>query len=180
MKIYVIRHGFTKLNKARLINGHLDDELVEQGIEQARIAGPALPKTIKHIYCSPLGRTRQTAAILNESLNVPITYHDELKEVHFGSLEGQEFTKERLHSHQSQTYDWRPHGGENLEDVKKRMLKILREIYAANPGDGEALIVGHGGTIRTLHVLETGKILDEIQNTSLHSFDLTKIVERNK
>ena len=46
-----------------------------------------------------------------------------------------------------------------------------------NNGDGEALIVAHGGTIRTLHFLEFGKPLEDIANASLHSFDLDKIFQ---
>ena len=74
-----------------------------------------------------------------------------------------------------QNYDWRP-SGESFEDVKKRTLKILKVIKSEN-GEGEALIVAHGGTIRMVHLLESGELMDEIDNVSLHRFDLDKIVE---
>ncbi len=88
MEIFVIRHGQTELNKKGLINGHLDDALTQEGVEQAKNAASSLPKNIKHIYSSSLGRARQTAEIINETLKVPLTFHDELKEVNFGILNG--------------------------------------------------------------------------------------------
>ena len=139
------------------------------------MAAPLLSKTIKHIYSSSLGRAKHTAQVLNESLNIPITFHDELKEVNFGVLEGTPFLEEFKKKHRSQNYDWRP-SGESFEDVKKRVLKILKEIRDKN-GDGEALIVTHGGVIRLMHLLEFGKPLEEVDNASLHSFDLDKILE---
>lgn len=174
MKIYAIRHGQTKLNVQHLINGNIDDELTPQGIEQANAAAKLLPKTIKHLYVSSLGRARQTAAILNADLELPTTYSDDLKEVNFGDLNGRPFLEEYQARHTALDYDWRP-SGENFDDVKTRMLRILKEIKENN-GDGEALIVGHGGTIRTLHYLEYGEPLGQIENASLFSFDLDKIL----
>ena len=173
MKIYAIRHGLTDLNKKGLINGYTDSILEPEGIEQARMAAPLLPKTIKHIYSSSLGRTKHTAELLNESLNVPITFHDELKEVNFGVLEGTPFLDEFKKKHRSQQYDWRP-SGESFDEVKKRVLKILKKIKSEN-GDREALIVAHGGIVRLMHFLEFGEPLEEVDNASLHSFDLDKI-----
>lgn len=174
MKIYVIRHGQTELNVKGLINGQLEDALTAEGMEQARNAAKSLPSTIKHLYVSPLNRARQTAEILNAELNLPITFHDELKEVNFGKLQGTPYLPEYKKRHTSLDYDWGP-SGENAEQVKTRMFKILREIQKES-GDGEALIVGHGGTVYLLHFLESGEISDGVANASLHSFDLDKIL----
>ncbi len=175
MKIYVIRHGHTELNKKGIINSPLE-ELTEEGIDQAKIAISLLPKTIKHIYCSSLIRTKQTAEILNKALNVPITFHEELREVDFGVLTGTPFLEEYNAKHKALNYDWRP-SGECMQDVKIRVLKILKEIKKEN-GDGEVLIITHGGIVRLLYFLESGKILDKLENPSfLHSFDLNKILK---
>lgn len=173
MKIYVIRHGQTELNKQGIINGHKDDPLAPEGIEQAKMAGPSLPKTIKHFYVSSLGRAKQTAEILNESLNVPMTFHDELREVNFGILNGTPFLDEYKKRHKMQDYDWGP-SGENFEQVKNRVLKILRDIKR-DRNDSEALIIAHGGIIRLLHFLQFKEPLNDIENASLHSFDLDNI-----
>jgi len=105
MEIFVIRHGQTELNKKGIINGYLDDTLALEGIEQAKIAASTLPKTIKYIYSSSLERAKQTAKILNETLNVPLTFHDELKEVNFGILNGTPFLDEYKERHRMLDYD---------------------------------------------------------------------------
>lgn len=177
MKIYAIRHGQTKLNVQGIINGDIDDELTEQGIEQAETAAQTLPKSIKHMYVSSLGRARQTADILNAKLNLPITYSDDLREVDFGELNGTPFLKEYQDRHKALDYDWGP-SGENVANVLTRTLRILQEIKQNN-GDGEALIVGHGGTIRTLYYLERGTPMGDIENASLFEFDLDTIFDRS-
>ena len=174
MQIYLIRHGLTELNKKGIINGDLDDTLAPEGIEQAKNAAALLPKTITHIYSSSLGRAKETARIINENLNVLLTFHDELREVNFGVLNGTPYLDEFKKRHKAQNYDWRP-SGECFEDVKKRTLKILKEIKDNNKTE-EVLIVAHGGTVRMLHLLESGELLDEIENASVHIFDLDKIL----
>lgn len=176
MKIYIIRHGQTAFNKAGLINGNIDSDLTEAGVEQAKLAADFLPKTIKNMYVSSLGRAKKTALILNESLKASITFHDELKEVHFGKLEGTPFLEEYKKRHRMLDYDWSSYGGEDFNKVKSRVLKVLEKIKEENE-DGEALIVAHGGIIRLMHFLEFGDELKEIENTSLHSFDLDKILK---
>ncbi len=179
MKIYVVRHGLTEYNKQHLINGQLDDGLAPEGIEQARKAVSQIPKGITHIYSSPLMRAKQTAEILNSALNITISYHDELKEIDFGLLTGTDFSDEIDKKHCSLRYDWRPYNGECAEDVKKRVLKILKDIKAASK-DGEALIVSHGGIIRMISFLQDGVLMGEIGNASVHSFDLDRIVRKIK
>ena len=176
MQIYVIRHGQTKLNVENRVNGQLDDELTAVGIEQAKQAANTLPKSIKRMYVSSLGRTRETASYLNAERELPVIYSDDLREVNFGELHGQPMLEEHQSRHAALDYDWGP-TGENFEQVKTRMLRILREIKQNN-GDGEALIVGHGGTIRTLHYLESGETLGKIENASLFSFDIDKMLRQ--
>ena len=178
MKIYVVRHGQTELNKKGVFNGRIDEGLSDEGIKQAEKTKLEIPNNIKHIYCSPLKRTRETAEILNSELHAPISFHDELQEIDAGTYNGQPLVGEFEKKHKSLQYDWRPNGGESFEDVKKRVLKFLKEINLKNKDskDGEILIVTHGGIIRLLTFLETGAILDQIGNASIQPFDLDKIL----
>lgn len=174
MKVLIARHGQTELNSKGLINGDIDDTLTEKGKNQALETSKILPNTLKRIYSSSLGRARETAEILNQNLKLPITFHDELREVNFGVLNGTPYLDEYKKRHVSVDYDWRP-SGECVEDMKKRLLKILETIRNENK-DGEVLIVAHGGIIRMMHLLEFGKIIGEIENASIHTFDLDKIL----
>lgn len=174
MKIYVIRHGQSQANADGIIADG-DTPLTQLGIEEAKNAAQSLPSTIKHFYVSTFNRAKHTADILNEGLNVPVTFHDELKEVSFGELEGTPYLDEYKEKHRAQAYDWRP-SGESFDEVKERVLKVLEKIKNES-NDEEALIVAHGGIIRLLHFLESdGGVLDDVGNISLHSFDLDKIL----
>ncbi len=180
MKIYAIRHGQTALNKKGVINGQIDEGLSDEGIKQAKDGGVSLPKSIKHFHTSPLLRTKQTAEILNKHLKRPVSFHDELREIHFGTLAGQAWNtiksgEELMKKHRAVQYDYRPNGGESVEDVKKRVLHYLKKIKGLH-GNYEVLLVTHGGIIRLLHMLQDGKVLDGIENASLHEFDLDKII----
>lgn len=176
MKIYIIRHGQTGFNVKGIINGHLDDPLTPEGISQAEEAAKSIPETIKRIYSSSLARARQTAEILNKKLNAELTFHEELREVNFGDLNGTPFLEEYKKRHRTLDYDWRAKSGENVEDVKNRVLKILKIIRVQNHKDGEALIVAHGGIVRMLYFLQSGELLGETKNVALYEYDLDQII----
>ena len=67
MELYIIRHGETKWNSEKRLQGRSDIELNEYGIELARITSEAL-KDVKfdRIYSSPLKRAYETAEILRD------------------------------------------------------------------------------------------------------------------
>jgi broad specificity phosphatase PhoE len=56
------------------------------------------------------------------------------------------------------------------------VLAFIRE----KSNDGEALIVAHGGIVRTITFLESGEKRGEISNAGLFEFNLDKIMEVNK
>ena len=183
MKVYVIRHGLTELNKQKKVNGEVDEPLAREGIEQAKAVIPLLPKTIKHVYSSPMLRAKQTAEILNSKLNISISYPDELTEIRMGSLAGKSWEEmenglELKEKHRAVKFDYQPYGGESVKEVKKRVIAFLKEINGKY-ADHEALIVTHGGIIRLLHFLEYNQplLVDKIEHISPHTFDLDKILK---
>lgn len=182
MKVYVLRHGLTPLNKKRLLNAQIDEPLAPEGTSQAKAAIALIPKTVKYIYTSSLLRTKQTADIINSIFNLPIFSHDELKEIHMGSLAGKswddfELGEELKQKHRSIQFNYHKQGGESAANFKKRIINFLQKINDKHKNN-EVLIVTHGGIIRLLHLLEHNKeLLDEIGNTSLHTFNLDKILK---
>lgn len=182
MKIYVIRHGLTELNKKRVLNAQIDEPLALEGIEQAKEAVSEIPKEIKYIYSSPLLRARQTAEIINSQLELPLSLVDGIAEIHMGSLAGKSWDElegglELKRKHRTHKFDYRSHGGESAGEVKSRVIAFLKKIKGEH-GDKEVLVVTHGGIIRLLSLLEQGKHLtDELENASLLTFDLDKILK---
>lgn len=181
MLVYAIRHGLTELNKKGIVNGHIDEPLLPEGIKAAEQIALRVPKGIQHIYASSLLRTRQTAAIINERVQVSITFHDELKEIDLGRLAGRDWMLMQLGAeltrvHRAVRYNYRNFGGESVEDVKKRVIQFLQGILGLH-ADREAFIVTHGGIIRLIHYLQFGEALQHIPNLSLHEFDIKKILD---
>lgn len=76
MTLYLVRHGQTRWNVERRLQGRTDSPLTLVGLEQVRAYGVLLravlpPDAAPSICASPLPRTRQTASILAELLEVP-------------------------------------------------------------------------------------------------------------
>jgi probable phosphoglycerate mutase len=73
--IYLVRHGETRWNVEGRIQGQLDSELTERGVEQARALGRLLRRHVDPddgfvIESSPTGRALATARIVAEALAV--------------------------------------------------------------------------------------------------------------
>ncbi len=184
MKVYVIRHGLTELNKKKKVNGEIDEPLAPEGIEQAQATISILPESIKHIYTSPLLRARQTAEIINSKLNRPISPTNELTEIHMGSLAGKSWDEmesglELKEKHRSVQFDYQPYGGESVKDVKNRLITFLKKINGKHQ-DFEALIITHGGMIRFFHLFHNGEVPYETEkHILLLTFDLDKILKNS-
>jgi probable phosphoglycerate mutase len=179
MKIYVVRHGATELNKKELVNGWIDEPLCEEGILQAEKLRDELPDDIKVIYSSALQRARQTADIINQRFHVPISYHDELKERNWGTLSGKRFEDiENEHGPEYSKakdfrleYDYRAFGGESIEEVRNRVHKIMDEIKSSH-SDGPVLLVAHGGILRILNHDYNHQLMETMPNAHVVEIDI--------
>lgn len=182
MKIYVMRHGTTELNKQKKVNGQIDEPLAPEGIEETKAAIPLIPPSVKHIYVSSLLRAKQTAEIISAELHLPVSLQDELREIPMGSLAGKSWEEmdnglELKKRHRTVQFDYRPYGGESVEDVKKRLLTFFKKINTKHR-DNEVLLITHGGIVRLIHFLEHGKAVYETEkHVSPLEFDLGKILE---
>lgn len=180
MRIYATRHGLTQLNKQGRTNGQtIEDPLTQEGIEQAKNLIQFLPRKLSMIYTSDLPRARQTAEIINKQLNIELINPPELREIHFGPLTGKtwsemnrEVRRDVAAEYRSQKYDFRPWGGESIDEVKNRVLRFVENIRKHYSGK-EILLVTHGGIIRLLQFLFQDKIHDEgIANLEIHEFEI--------
>lgn len=88
VKLYFVRHGQTKFNVERRIQGFSDSPLTEIGMEQARFVGLGLSDIdFKAAYASESQRVLTTANFAIGHRNIPIKTDARLKEMHFGVLE---------------------------------------------------------------------------------------------
>ena len=131
MKLYVVRHGQTNYNDLELCNSDptVDVHLTSLGTQQIQQLAQKLKNAnIDHIITSELPRTKQTAAIINEYHNVPITIDARLNDnrTGFESKPYQQYHAALARAENKWTA--RFNGGESFEDIKKRVGNFLEEL----------------------------------------------------
>ena len=154
--LYLIRHGATGANLENRFAGRSQEPLHPTGIKQIQEVGAGLTScNITRIICGPLSRTRQTAEILQNILNIPVTVCDGLTEINIPHWDG--LTKQEIRAAFGDEYPtWlnSPEffalpGCETLAEVQKRSRQALHDILAAEP-TGNLLFVSHLIVLRCL------------------------------
>jgi len=85
----LVRHGTTEWIEQGRLHGISDSPLSARGQQEAKLAAGAL--TGQHydaFYTSPLGRARETAAIIGQAIGLEPIPLDGLREMDFGWMEG--------------------------------------------------------------------------------------------
>ena len=142
--IYLIRHGQTQLNSAKLLQGRSDHPLNEAGILQAQEAAAFLRErgvVFRHVFTSPLIRAVQTAAIVAPEI-APVT-EARLIEMDYGPYEGADLRRlppEVLTFFKDFVHNPAPEGMEQLPAVVRRVGEFLEEIKGLS---GDILISTH-------------------------------------
>lgn len=145
MKIYLVRHGQTLFNAKGRVQGWCDSPLTKEGMAQAL----ALSKSLHSIpfeygYSSTSERAMDTLETIIGKRKIPYTFLKGLKEINFGSLEGD---KEEEVFTDTSVYErgFVKFGGETVSSSTKRFKDTLESI--AKKHQGNVLVVAHGGVI---------------------------------
>lgn len=157
--LILARHGATAANLRRpypLQGLRPDSDLAPEGAAQARAAGLVLRTYgISKIYSSPLRRARHTARLIAEATRAPIGEEPGLAEADTGLWTGLTWQEvEARWPGESRAFhdDAEAHGylgGENLRDVRDRVVPVLDAILARHPRE-TVLVVSHGVVNRVL------------------------------
>jgi alpha-ribazole phosphatase len=175
--IDLLRHGEPVGGKR--YRGQLDDPLSELGWRQMWHAASAASPW-QAIISSPLSRCREFAQELSSKLSIPLTIDDRLKEVGFGSWEGQ--TRQMLQAWDDSTlsrfyYDPinnRPAGAEPLQDFSHRVVEALQAAVQNYYGQ-HILFVAHAGVIRAALASTLNLPLANMYRFSIASASLSRI-----
>ena len=152
-RLLLMRHAATPGNlcKPYTIQGlRPDSELAPEGVAQAEAV--VLPP-IAAAYTSPLIRARETARIVAK--DVPVIEESGLLEVDVGVWAGLTWDEIALRwpaERAAFEEDAEQHGyfgGENLLQVRERVLPVIARIVVAHP-DETVLVVSHGVVNRVL------------------------------
>src|SRR5690349_4112612 len=88
-RIYLVRHGSTVLSAEDAFAGSTDVALSDEGRRQAQLLGERLvPDQICAAYCSPMGRTVETARLIASHFGLEPETRDGLRELSHGHWEG--------------------------------------------------------------------------------------------
>ncbi|MFH1032087.1 MAG: histidine phosphatase family protein [Chloroflexota bacterium] len=147
-QIILVRHGETQWNVGEIFRGTIDVELNETGNKQAELLADYLSQIkIDAIYSSPLKRALKTAQIIAGHHNLIAESTPALNDLNFG--EWQSLTIQQVKEKYPKLYsEWAnfPHlvklpGGENLDDVKMRAVRLVDEVIARYKGN--VVLVSH-------------------------------------
>src|SRR5262245_57848977 len=88
-RLFLIRHGATTVAAEDRFAGSIDVELSDEGRGQASaLAGRLADEAIAAVYCSPMKRTTETAALVARPHGLTPIPRDGLREIHHGRWEG--------------------------------------------------------------------------------------------
>jgi probable phosphoglycerate mutase len=156
LRIAFLRHGPTDWNEEGRIQGRIDMPLSAAG--RAKMAGLLPPEGFERAraFTSPLGRARETAALLGFPDAVPDA---RLREHHWGEWEG--LTRDEIIARDGadcferagMAADFTPKGGESTRDLLARVAAFIVDT-AKNGSD--AIAISHRGVLRSAYTLATG------------------------
>jgi len=189
MKLLLIRHGETDLNKQKRFQGRKDYPLNEKGIKQVEAISNFL-KDIKidKIITSPLQRASKTAEIINKYHNLNILIENLALERDFGKLDGKRY--EEVVFKKNDLLFYKENNIENKEEFtsseteNKSNKNKKKDISKEN--EKTIILTTHGGVIKVLLAI----ILDidyykamtqiKISNCSITEIELPKNINYNQ
>ena len=148
VKIWLIRHGMTRLGEEKRYQGRLDDGLSPVG-RMALVQADFRPK---RVYVSPARRARETADILFPEAEQVLC--PELREMDFGSFDGRGWWEMEEDPAYRAWVDGgcrgRCPGGEDKAEFSERVNSSFERILEAETDKSDTgedlVIVAHGGT----------------------------------
>lgn len=200
VRLYLVRHGETEMNRAQKLQGVTDARLTPKGEAAAARLGTMLaPIHFDAAYSSDRRRAIATAqAILAEHPDAPVLQQKAgLREYYFGGNEGMKnstlmrkttrrfgvraFAKMWLAAPQFRTLVRNFHAmddtgqAETLEELIMRVRQAFAEIVAANQPDADVLVVAHGVSLSALiYELAPAELpVTLLKNTSVTRVDVT-------
>lgn len=152
--LHFLRHGALEGERTSVLHGP-NDPVTLSTLGTAQIAEAA--SILLHlgtgvIFSSGESRTKESAELLRETVQVPIHLNDELRGREWGAWAGKEW--EEVHATLAdksleERYLFRPPGGESWKEFEERVLAALDVIVPQHAGQA-ICIVSHGSVIRVL------------------------------
>lgn len=147
--LFLIRHGRTDGNGERYV-GWEDVPLNEVGRAQARRVAELLSgERLDAVYASSLSRALDTARPLALARGLSIQSRDELREIHYGALQGVAKARQRIRLRHQHRVEPLP-GGESLRDVYERVARVGADLAPALAAGSRIALVAHFWSVRLI------------------------------
>lgn len=184
--LYFIRHA---LDDEAYVGSWSSVPILESEVEKVKRQADFIKQNYKisQIITSDILRAKQTADIINETINVPIFEDINLREQNKGTLSGKlksRLTPEEKELITNQTINTTFPNGESLLDLYKRIRNYLKVI---DTFEDNTLIVTHRGVINIIYYILNDIPLDmekgrfNVDHISLHEYDKgKKLIRRLK
>ena len=169
--LLLIRHGESVANHQRIFAGHLDVDLYENGLRQAKETAKFIAENYKvdKIYASDLQRAFKTARALGDMLGLEVHPDKDLREINAVQWDGHTFDDLLITYKESYTL-WRTHigfaacdGGESTRQLADRIMAALTRIAQENAGKTVA-VATHATPIRAMQSLVQTGGLEQMEN----------------
>lgn len=177
MTLYYVRHGETVWNRAQRLQGRQDSPLTLWGVQLAIAYGGRLQQALDgvrdiEIVTSPMGRARQTAAIVADVLGLDgrdVAVDERVAEHDVGEWAGRTWAEiaDENGRDAAELRGWgvRPPGGETRQEMFVRACAWLEAPRAR----AVTIVVSHGGFSRMLRGAYLGLSPDEMAVMPVHS-----------
>ncbi len=158
MRLILVRHGETDLNKQHRVQGLSNLGLNEKGRRQAEALAQALRnEKIDAIYSSPLRRAQETAQAIGRFHQVEVMIHDGLKELDVGEVDGMNYDEMRIH-HGEFFARWmvdftsvRLPGGGTVPELRDQCCAAIQGIVKEEQGAGGNCVGGEKVVVAVTH-----------------------------
>lgn len=187
---WVMRHGEAENNTKRVYDCGLDSKygLTESGKNQVLDTIKTLKKQkIDLVFASPILRTKETAELIKKELGLgdnQVIFDERLKECQYGIYNGRSDDELSKNSDKYDRYIWRPEGGENYSDIKKRMGDFVYDVDDRFKGKN-ILVVTHETPAMLLCAAAMGLDVEQskevrtsgdfLENAAVKAVDLKKL-----
>lgn len=181
-RLIAVRHGETAWNRDSRIQGHTDIPLNDRGLWQARQVGQAMAGEGVHaIYSSDLLRALDTARAIGHAAGLAVHPERELRERHFGQLEG--LTRDEIASrwpHDATRWNQRdpaygPPGGETLQGFYDRCVGAMLRLAQHHLGQ-TVVLVAHGGVLDCFYRAANGVDLSTPRSWTIGNATINRLL----
>lgn len=187
--IYLVRHGQTPWTKAERVQGWAPIPLNDTGKKQIRATANHLSDGFMsqgpiRIETSDLRRARESAEIIQETLDSPCKISDQkkLRERNFGVFQGLDDVRYHRLKEGSTGLEFEsllkaPENGESWREVETRVLDIWEKLLHGMAEEQTMILVSHTGPMYCiLASIEERRLEVEMANRSLEEASIYEII----